>query len=269
MRLFINVAKNRTKKKKLSPRRLLLVSCSQRKRRTRALLPAINRYDGPAFRVLRRYLVGQSTAQLKVLILSAKWGLISGDTPLPYYDQQMTGRRARELRPLITKQLRKILKARSYEEMFIAMSESYFQVLTDQELSKIANLTIYIPQGRQGQKISSLYDWLHGSPPPARKIPNESLKNKHKKTCLRGIEISYTKEKALKLARQALLQNLKTATRTYSWYVQLGEKRISPKWLVSLLTDLPVSAFVTDEARRVLAQLGIEVHRASNLNSKS
>lgn len=263
------MAKDCTRKRDFSPGRLLLLSCSQRKRRTRNLLPAIHRYDGPAFRVLRRYLSKQPTARLKILILSAKWGLISAETLLPYYDQQMTEGRARELRPLATKQLRIILKARPYEEMFISMSRSYFQVLTDQELSKIVGLTIYIPQGLQGQKISALYDWLHGSPPPTSVTPNNSLTNKHKKPCLRGIQISYTKEKVLKLARQALRQNAKTATRTYSWYVQLGEKRISPKWLVSLLTDLPVSAFVTDEARRVLTQLGITVHRASNLSKKS
>lgn len=263
------MAKDRTKKKQFSPRRLLLLSCSQRKRRTRGLLPAINRYDGPAFRVLRRYLGEPPTVQPEVIILSAKWGLISGDTLLPHYDQQMTEQRATKLRPLIIKQLHKILEAQSYKEMFIVMSRSYFQVLTDQELSKIASLTIYIPQGRQGQKISALYDWLHGSPPPVRKVPQNSSKNKHKKLRLRGIEIRCTKKKALQLARQALLLNPRTATRTYSWHVKLGKKRVSPKWLVSLLTGLPLSAFVTDEARRVLAQLGIEVHRASNLSPKS
>ena len=263
------MAKDRTKKKKFSPRRLLLLSCSLRKRRTPGLLPAINRYDGPAFRVLRRYLDEQPTAQPEVLILSAKWGLISGDTLLPHYDQQITEERATKLRPLIIKRLRKILEAQSYKEMLIVMSERYFQVLTNLELSKIAGLTIYIPQGRQGQKISALYDWLHGSPPPAREVSQNSLKNKHKKLRLHGIEIRCTKKKAQKLALQALLLNPETATRIYSWYVKLGKKRVSPKWLVSLLTGLPVSAFVTDEARRVLAQLGIEVHRASNLSPKS
>jgi len=109
------VAKDRTKKKKLPPRRLLLLSCSQRKCRARGLLPAIKRYDGPAFRVLRRYLDEQPTAQSEVLILSAKWGLISGNTLLPYYNQRMTEQRAAKLRPLIIKRLRKILGAKSFK----------------------------------------------------------------------------------------------------------------------------------------------------------
>jgi len=260
--------RDRTNKKAPSARRVLLLSCSQRKRQTRSLLPANERYDGPAFRVLRRHLAAKPVTQTDVLILSAKWGLIPGDFLLMHYDQKMSERRVRELRPLIAEQLRKILKAQRYKEMLVIMSKSYREVLDDQELSKIPDLKIYIPQGRQGQKISALYDWLNGNPPPAKKIPKNSLKNKCK-VCLRGVEISYTKEKALKLAGQALPQDAKTAMRIFSWYVQLGKRRISPKWLVSLLTDLPVSAFVTDEARRVLAQLDIKVHRAPNWNNKS
>jgi len=36
--------------------RLLILSCSQRKRPDPSLLPAIERYNGPPFQVLRRYL---------------------------------------------------------------------------------------------------------------------------------------------------------------------------------------------------------------------
>ena len=34
--------------------KLLLISCSQRKREDEGLLPAIDRYDGPAYRCLRK-----------------------------------------------------------------------------------------------------------------------------------------------------------------------------------------------------------------------
>jgi hypothetical protein len=46
-----------------------------------------------------------------------------------------------------------------------------------------------------------------------------------------------------------------------SWYVPVDGHKVAPKWLVSQLTGLPASAFVTDEARRVLAQLGVKVIR--------
>jgi hypothetical protein len=39
-----------------APPRLLIAACSQRKRADEGLLPAIERYDGPVYRVLRRFL---------------------------------------------------------------------------------------------------------------------------------------------------------------------------------------------------------------------
>jgi hypothetical protein len=37
-------------------RRMLILACSRRKRPDEGLLPAIERYDGPAFRMVRRFL---------------------------------------------------------------------------------------------------------------------------------------------------------------------------------------------------------------------
>ncbi len=54
--------------------RLLIVTCSQRKNPTLGLLPAIDRYDGPAFLVLRKYLREGVGDAPRVLILSAKYG---------------------------------------------------------------------------------------------------------------------------------------------------------------------------------------------------
>ena len=56
--------------------RLLIMACSARKRATEDLLPAIDRYDGPAFRVLRKYLSHAERPGLTVMILSAKYCLL-------------------------------------------------------------------------------------------------------------------------------------------------------------------------------------------------
>jgi hypothetical protein len=60
-------------------RRLLILACSQRKNPARGKLPAIDRYDGPAFRVLRKYSRDSAANLPTVLILSAKHGLIAAD----------------------------------------------------------------------------------------------------------------------------------------------------------------------------------------------
>ena len=84
---------------------MLILSCSQRKRLDEGLLPAVERYDGPAFQVLRRFLRENSSEAPHVLILSAEHGLISYDRPIAAYDRKMTLARARELRPLVLAKL--------------------------------------------------------------------------------------------------------------------------------------------------------------------
>jgi hypothetical protein len=255
---------NRTRRRSKLTRRLLLLSCSRQKRRTRKPLPAVERYDGPAFRVVRRYLERQGADGPDVFILSAKWGLISGSTLLPYYDRRLTAHRAGELREQVRVQLRKILASRP-REVFILMGESYFQLVDLEGLSQIAGAEIRAVRGSRGRKLSALYDWLYGAPPPEpRIIGSISTRGRRAKVKLRGVEIGYNRKQALALARHALRQEADVATRIHSWYVRLGPDRVSPKWLVGKISGLPVNAFVTDEARRVLAQLGIEVQRASD-----
>src|SRR5437764_14093390 len=83
---------------------LLLVACSQRKRDTPGLLPAIERYDGPIFRLIRRFRRYRPTGPT-VAILSAAFGLIPADHPIPWYDRRMTPARAHALRPDVERAL--------------------------------------------------------------------------------------------------------------------------------------------------------------------
>ena len=88
---------NITHEEKISSNsRLLILSCSQRKRPTKGKLPALKRYDGPAFRVMNKFMrVCPSEVHLPdVYILSAKFGLISADQPIPSYDHRMTSQRS-------------------------------------------------------------------------------------------------------------------------------------------------------------------------------
>lgn len=75
---------------KRSSDRLLLISCSNRKRAGYKLMPAIDRYNGPAFYVLRRYLRETDDRQLRVYILSAEFGIINARKRIPNSDRLMT-----------------------------------------------------------------------------------------------------------------------------------------------------------------------------------
>src|SRR5207302_2104748 len=89
-------------------RKLLVISCSQTKRDADGLLPAIHRYDGSPYRVLRNYLRGREwPASLSVAILSARHGLVGGFTEIEDYDERMTSARALEWAPRCAETLAK------------------------------------------------------------------------------------------------------------------------------------------------------------------
>lgn len=79
-------------------KQLLVLGCSQTKRDAPGLLPAIDRYDGASYRVLKNFLRSHRwPADLSVAVLSARYGLVGGFTGIEDYDLRMTVDRANEL----------------------------------------------------------------------------------------------------------------------------------------------------------------------------
>src|SRR3989440_5104424 len=120
--------------------RLLVLSCSQSKIPKCARLPAIQRYNGPVFRLLRRYLENASE-ELDIYILSAEFGLIRHTRLIPFYDRPMTKRRACELRTKVSDQAQRLFAAgslREKRELFINLGEAYLQAF-EQALAFLAS----------------------------------------------------------------------------------------------------------------------------------
>jgi hypothetical protein len=241
--------------------RLLILSCTERKRHDLGLLPAVERYDGPAFRLLRRFRK-QSSESLEVYILSAQFGLIHCEELIPYYDQMMTPHRATELEPQIGERFRHIFRGAHHGEqaksqLLFCMGRVYFDVLKD---SVPTGMLVEHAPGPIGKKLSKLHQWLYRPYPRLQlSAPGNTPRGNAR---LRGVEIAMTSAEVLDLARRQLSKQPEGAENYQSWYVSIDGERISPKWLVSLLTGLPVSKFHSDEARRILQMLGIEVRRA-------
>src|ERR1043165_4256548 len=108
--------------------RLLILSCSQKKRTEAQLLPAYERYDVPPFQLLRRYLK-TSTDIPSIRILSAEYGLIPHDSSIPFYERRMTAQRAQELRPQVTGELNNLLKRKNGIGVFVYLGKEYLRTL--------------------------------------------------------------------------------------------------------------------------------------------
>src|SRR2546430_68654 len=96
--------------RKAGTSRLLLLSCSQRKLGTPGKILALQRYDGPAFRVVRRYLRESEDPALHICVLSAEHGLIASGERIADYDRKMDAERAAELRESSLATLEAILR---------------------------------------------------------------------------------------------------------------------------------------------------------------
>ncbi|MEW5869056.1 MAG: DUF6884 domain-containing protein [Chloroflexota bacterium] len=239
--------------------RFLILSCSQKKVHDSEPLPAIQRYDGPSYRLLRKYLREEISrkANLEICILSAEYGLITSDTLLPYYDRQMTAQRAEELRRQVVPHLTLQVTKRNCREVFINCGKIYLGTLNGFEQAAPAVTKCIYATGSQGGRLAALRRWLYG----VESAIGESyhvLKDSAN-PLFRGMEINFTQEQVLEIGRQALAQEKKGWKDFQAWYVMLDGNPVSPKWLLSQLTGTSVGSFHTSDAKRVLHQLGIDV----------
>ncbi|GBF31842.1 hypothetical protein DCCM_0026 [Desulfocucumis palustris] len=236
-------------------KRLLILSCSARKRPDPAPMRAIERYNGPSFMVLRSYLNKGLSPDPDIFIVSAKYGLIWGNEFINDYDQKMNDERAQELNSSVIGKL-KGLGINNYDDIFISVGRDYLKAIAGIELLVSKYKNIIICKGTMGRKLAELINWLYqGESHPGSRKPIYTPKGR---SCIKGKEISLTLEQIYEKARLEMLVD-RHYSRYRSWYVPIDGERVSPKWLVSKISELPVSRFETEDALRVLAQLGVEV----------
>ena len=127
-------------------------------------MPAIQRYDGPVYRCLRKY---RETARgfpihLHILIVSAKYGLILPQTQIPDYDVRMTPGAARIHQYTVQKLLDRCLQYHShlnspFNEVFIHLGKTYKQTLEGFDWGHIRTLEA---AGGIGERVSQMKAWL-------------------------------------------------------------------------------------------------------------
>ena len=108
-------------------KRLIILACSNTKVQHKFLMPAIERYNGTAYQIVRKFLRTVPDAHLyhDFLILSAEFGLISADLRISYYDRLMTVERAKELNEETLSQLDTIFRSYPYRGVFVYMGKTY------------------------------------------------------------------------------------------------------------------------------------------------
>lgn len=138
--------------------RLLVLSCSQRKRRINSPVEALSLYSGVFFQVLKKALVKPEIHKdLDVIILSAKYGLLLPTTLISHYDERMTKKRLAELQPLVFQDLRDFLCSKNYSDIFVNLGKDYLPLVpTMFEFSEAS-----FGAGGSGLRCKQLKEWLY------------------------------------------------------------------------------------------------------------
>jgi len=250
-------------------RRLLVLNCSEAKVEGTGPLPAIKRYDGPAFRVVRRFLreAQESVLDIGIYVLSAKYGLIPANREIECYDERMTPERAMALRETTSGQLEQALAKHRPIQVFLSLGRDYLHAIEGYEEFLPAGVEVVCSREPSGKKLTALKTWLYGAtlPPTPQHRERQGQRTAlpattQRSVLIRGRVLQLSTQDALAQARRALVEVHGDSRAYRSWYAVVDGLQVSPKWWVSQLSGLPVSAFAADEARRVLDQLGIEVY---------
>jgi len=126
------------------------------------LLPAIERYDGVNFRVLRKAKrEGYWPENLDVLILSAKYGLLEPDAPIEDYDVRMTPERARAMQLEVSATLDFYLAQIVYCEVFVNLGRNYLLALAQSKEMSRLTVGLHYATGDIGEKMSQMKRWLY------------------------------------------------------------------------------------------------------------
>ena len=124
------------------------------------MLPAIDRYDGPTYRCLRKLRrEGYTHPNLDTLIISAKYGVFACQQPIENYDQRMTIQTADRLRLMVQARLKGFILAKSdgYDQVFINLGKTYMRTLDGFHWGTISTMEA---SGGIGLKTQQMKAWL-------------------------------------------------------------------------------------------------------------
>ena len=144
--------------------KLLILGPSYRRNPSPEPLPAIERYDGLFYRIVRKYMDKLKEEDIDVIIITEDLDVITPETELPY--KPPIGESWKSLPPvrrdpkkvkMLRTQILKFVRKRRYEEIFIALNKRYRALLPD--LTAYTDKVIASFKGI-GPKAQALKQWL-------------------------------------------------------------------------------------------------------------
>lgn len=143
--------------------RLLITSCSKRKRDLGGRAPAIDVYDGAYYRTLKKWEREneQNEDELDSLILSAKYGLIPPEYKIELYDERLDSSPDEDFREEVAVDVKNYLRYRNYDEILVVAGNHYREALMDPLVEYSEDDTVIrVADGKLGKKLQTMKQWL-------------------------------------------------------------------------------------------------------------
>jgi len=141
-------------------KRLLIMSCSSVKKADEGVMPALERYDGPSYRVVRAH-KAQGRRLPRVLILSSLYGLIEAKHPIRTYDQKLDDKTASVLIRSRADRQMLVSAVNAADDIFVHAGGLYLDVLTSWGGSADGGVPAWrVAAGAPGQRLAGLKEWL-------------------------------------------------------------------------------------------------------------
>jgi len=141
----------------------LLLACSKRKRPAVGCVPALELYDGGAYRVVRKLRREQGLpANLHILILSARYGLLRAEDLIENYDQLMDAVRAEEMSASVSARLDALLVSIAPTHLFVDLGQTYrLAIAASGEYRRLLQTgAVDAAEGPPGVRQGQLRNWL-------------------------------------------------------------------------------------------------------------
>jgi hypothetical protein len=139
---------------------LLIVGCSDSKNMSPQPMKALDRYEGVNFKVIKKFNREKGLPDdVDIVIISARYGLITQDTYIGPYNLRMTRKRAETLHPDVMDNLKDLISQKVYKEVFVVLGKDYLPAVEGIEF--IAPCPVSYAQGRIGEKMAALKKWLN------------------------------------------------------------------------------------------------------------
>jgi hypothetical protein len=226
-------------------RSLLILGCSLAKKEEAG--PAIEVYDGPIFRTVRRRLP-EIDWPLDVWIISAKHGVLRQTDWIANYDEVLLTTANSGFREKTEHQLADMLPSALNRVLILAPKRYIAQIPLELISDRSEKFEVF--SDRLGRCQARLLEWLG----------IDNIRKAHVPISLgplgkfsKPIDKIFIHEAAQKLAEKC-----SSASQVIQWYALIEDQRIPAKKLTSVLTGVPVSSFDTCHALALLHRNAIK-----------